>query len=72
MYNGFKSYCVTPSSGVPQGSNLELLLFIIFNDGITDILSPDMLIDLLLFADDLKIFPKTTSTAFYCKMFYRR
>lgn len=49
---GIKSHSFTPSSGVPQGSNLGPLLFIIFIDDLTNILSCPK----LMYADDLKLY----------------
>lgn len=51
---GEKSHCITPNSSVPQGSVLSPLLFALFiND-----LAPLINSNLLLFADDLKVFRK--------------
>lgn len=52
LYNGFHSNIYKVTSGVPQGSNLGPLLFLIFiND-----LNNQITCQKLLFADDLKIF----------------
>lgn len=52
QYNNFKSNTYLATSGVPQGSNLGPLLFILFINDLCDILDCEK----LLFADDLKIF----------------
>jgi hypothetical protein len=49
------------SSGVPQGSHLGPLLFLIFINDLPSIF--DESVDILLFADDAKIFSKITSIA---------
>lgn len=57
IYNGFKSSIFTASSGVPQGSNLGPLLFLLF---VNDLCS-EIDCQKLLFADDLKIFQSISS-----------
>lgn len=52
VYRGHRSDVISPSSGVPQGTNLGPLLFLIFMDDVCDVLDCDK----LLFADDLKIY----------------
>lgn len=51
-YNGYKSNSFISTSGVPQGSNLGPLLFLIFIDDLINLLDTDR----LMFADDLKIY----------------
>lgn len=55
-YGGYVSNNFIASSGVPQGSNLGPLLFLMFVNDITKIISCEK----LLFADDLKIFGTIT------------
>lgn len=56
---GEKSNCITPQSSVPQGSILSPLLFALFiND-----LSPRIHSEILMFADDVKIFLKINDIA---------
>ena len=51
-HRNFVSNSFSPGSGVPQGSNLGPLLFIIFINDVVDVI----LSYKLLFADDLKLF----------------
>ena len=57
-YRNYKSNIIKPASGVPQGSNLGPLLFLLFIDDLGDVISCQK----LFFADDLKLFLKITST----------
>lgn len=59
----FVSKTITPSSGVPQGSNLGPLLFLLFINDLTEVISCEN----LLFADDIKIF-NTISTIYDCNL----
>lgn len=56
-YNSFTSRPFVASSGVPQGSNLGPLLFLLFVNDLTETVSCEK----LLFADDLKIFSRIHS-----------
>lgn len=58
--NGTYSDPIKVSSGVPQGSHLGPLLFLIF---INDITHTAMFSSMLLFADDLKLYRKITDLA---------
>nr|CAH7747916.1 unnamed protein product [Callosobruchus chinensis] len=51
-YNGFKSKSYITTSGVPQGTNLGPLLFLIFVNDINHIIT----VEKQMFADDLKIY----------------
>lgn len=53
VYNGFESSTFAQTSGVPQGSNLGPLLFILYVNSVTNCAVNS---ECLLYADDLKIF----------------
>jgi ribonuclease P/MRP protein subunit RPP40 len=53
-YMGFSSFRFTVNSGIPQGSNLGPLLFLLFINDINEIFT----VDSLLYADDLKLFSR--------------
>lgn len=59
LIGGFKSARMVPTSGVPQGSILGPLLFILFINDLPDILKSNC----LLFADDSKLFRKINDVA---------
>lgn len=52
VYEGLQSFFITPSSGVPQGSNLGPLLFLLFIDNLARAINCQK----LFYADDLKLF----------------
>lgn len=54
---GEKSDCITPKSSVPQGSILSPLLFALFINDLPELINTNI----LLFADDLKLFSKISS-----------
>lgn len=54
---GHSSNIYTASSGVPQGSNLGPLLFLIFLNDIIDVIT----VNFLIYADDLKIYSRIKS-----------
>lgn len=56
-YNNHASDDVSPTSGVPQGSNLGPLLFLLFINDITE----NITCEALLFADDLKLYSSIDS-----------
>jgi hypothetical protein len=66
MCNGFRSKEITVSSGVPQGSVLGPLFFIMF---INDI-SVNIESNILMYADDLKVYRKISNTH-DCEMLQR-
>ncbi len=55
VYNGFKSNSYASFSGVPQGSILGPLCFIIYLNDVVDIIQNSQI---LIYADDIKIFHK--------------
>ena len=57
-YRNFTSRSFIPSSGVPQGSNLGPLLFLLFIDDVTDVIPRNKLI----YADDFKLYAEINST----------
>ena len=56
-YNGFHSWPFTATSGVPQGSILGPILFLIFINELAEVLSCSK----LLYADDVKLFTTVNS-----------
>lgn len=58
-FNGFKSVEYVATSGVPQGSVLGPLFFVIFINDIADELNE---VNYLMYADDLKLFSRIYST----------
>lgn len=56
-YNGYASSSRSVTSGVPQGSLLGPLLFIVFANDITSVIN----CKILLFADDVKLFSSVSS-----------
>ena len=57
VHRGVVSHDYTPSSGIPQGSNLGPLLFLMFIDNIAETITCEA----LMYADDIKIFSSITS-----------
>ena len=56
IYDTFSSFCDI-TNDVPQGSVLEPLLFVVYNDNLFDICQPSIIRgDLHLYADDAKIY----------------
>ena len=53
LINGIKSRCIDAVSGVPQGSHLGPVLFSLFVNDIVNVIHSS---EILLFADDVKIF----------------
>lgn len=55
--NGYKSEVFCPTSGIPQGSNLGPLLFILYIDDLHD----DLTCFSLMYADDVKLYQRVDS-----------
>lgn len=68
--NGAFSHSKSASSGVPQGSVLGPLLFLIFINDVTSCISNDT--KLLMYADDLKVMRTFPSTSSHMRIFTDR
>ena len=63
--NGFKSKAFTAYSGIPQGSHLGPLLFILFINDKSDVITFS---NFLIYADDLKLFQRIDSINDQCSL----